>query len=54
MPAGDSDDVGRGPGEWIGPGVLWYSGTVEGEDELSSFSEVCDCGGLMDGWRGIE
>ncbi len=54
MPASDGDDVGGRPGEWIGPGILRYSGTIKGENELSPFSEVSDCGGLMDHRRGIE
>jgi len=54
MPASYGDDVGRGPGEWISPGILGYSRTIKGEYELSPFSEVGDCGGLMNGWRRIE
>jgi len=54
MPASYGDDVGRGPGEWISPGILGYSRTIKGEYELSPFSKVSDCGGLMNGWRGIE
>jgi hypothetical protein len=54
MSTGDGDDVGRGPGERIGPGILGYPRTIKGKNELSPFSEVSDCGGLMNDRRRIE
>ena len=52
--AGDGNDVGRGPGKRVRPGVLGDTGTIESKDELSPLSEMCSCGCLMNGWRGIK